>query len=117
MQRLLRRAGHEPHVFTSPIEALRAVRHDEVDYELAILDYSMPGMNGVELVRALREHHPGIAAAITSGYISAELRREASAAGVTELIDKPNTGEDLLEAIDRLIERLHQPCAPEPVGH
>ncbi len=117
MQRLLRRAGHEPRVFTSPIEALRAVRGGEVDYELAILDYSMPGMNGVELVRALREHHPGTAAAITSGYISAELRREALAAGVTELIDKPNTGEDLLEAIDRLIERLHQPCAPDPVGH
>jgi CheY-like chemotaxis protein len=112
MQRLLRRAGHEPRVFTSPIEALRAVRSGEVDYELAILDHSMPGMNGVELVRALRAHQPGAAMAITSGYLSTELRREAAAAGITELIDKPNTGEDLLAAIDRLVQRLRQPCTP-----
>ncbi|QRR33863.1 PAS domain S-box protein [Hydrogenophaga sp. YM1] len=112
MQRLLRRAGHEPRVFTSPIEALRAVGNGEVDYELAILDHSMPGMNGVELVRALREHQPGAAMAITSGYLSTELRRDAAAAGITELIDKPNTGEDLLEAIDRLVQRLRQPCTP-----
>ena len=41
-------------------------------------------------------------------------RIDAAAAffAVTELIDKPNTGEDLLEAIDRLVQRLRQPCTP-----
>ncbi|MBX3608795.1 MAG: PAS domain S-box protein [Hydrogenophaga sp.] len=106
MHRLLCRAGHEPLVFTSPTEALRAVREQHLDYELAILDHSMPGMSGLELARALRAIHPAREVAMTSGYISPDLRREAPGAGISELIDKPNTGDELLEAIDRLVRRV-----------
>lgn len=113
MQRLLRRAGYASHVFTSPAEALRAVREDGIDYDLAITDYSMPGMSGIELARALRALHPQREVAVTSGYISAELRQEAPAAGVSELIYKPNTGDELLDAIERLASRVQSgrpPC-------
>jgi two-component system cell cycle sensor histidine kinase/response regulator CckA len=113
MQRLLRRAGYASHVFTNPAEALRAVREDGIDYDLAITDYSMPGMSGIELARALRALHPQREVAVTSGYISAELRQEAPAAGVSELIYKPNTGDELLDAIERLASRVQggrPPC-------
>jgi two-component system, cell cycle sensor histidine kinase and response regulator CckA len=106
MMRLLRRAGHTAHVFSNPIQALQAVREGGLAYDLAITDQSMPGMSGLELARALRSLHPARAVAITSGYISAELREQAPAAGVSELIYKPNTGDELLEAIDRLASRV-----------
>jgi two-component system, cell cycle sensor histidine kinase and response regulator CckA len=106
MLRLLRRAGYTAHVFTSPVEALRAVRDQGLAYDLAITDYSMPGMTGIELARALRALHPRREVAMTTGYISAELRQQAPAAGVSELIYKPNTGDELLDAIERLASRV-----------
>ncbi|MFP8836241.1 PAS domain S-box protein [Hydrogenophaga sp. XSHU_21] len=106
MRRLLQRAGYTAHVFSSPVEALQAVRSGGLDYDLAITDQSMPGMSGIDLARALRSLHPEREVAITSGYISAELRQQAPAAGVRELIYKPNTGDELLDAIDRLASRV-----------
>ena len=38
---------------------------------------------------------------IASGYITEELRQSAPAAGVRELIYKPNTADDLCEAVAR----------------
>jgi two-component system, cell cycle sensor histidine kinase and response regulator CckA len=41
--------------------------------------------------------------AIASGYISEELRREAPAAGVDEIIYKPDTVEALCQAIEKMM--------------
>jgi CheY-like chemotaxis protein len=49
---------------------------------------------------------------VTSGYISPELRQQAPAAGVSELIYKPNTGDELLDAIERLASRVQRGRAP-----
>jgi len=105
MRRLLQRAGYQAFVFSEPRAALEAVQSGQVGYDLAITDFSMPGMDGLALARALRDARPGREVAITSGYISADLRRDAAASGITELIDKPNTGDELLAAIDRLARR------------
>ena len=81
------------------------VREGEIHYDLAITDFSMPGMSGLDLARALHQLHPEREIALTTGYISNALRREAPAAGVSVLIDKPNTGDELIAAIDRLVAR------------
>ena len=75
-------------------------------YDLAVVDYMMPGLNGLELAKELRRLHPDKPVAITSGLISEELRRDAPQAGITELINKANTGTDLLKAISRLARRV-----------
>ncbi len=113
MRRLLQRAGYQAFVFSEPRAALEAVQSGQVGYDLAITDFSMPGMDGLALARALRDARPGREVAITSGYISAELRRDAAAAGITELIDKPNTGDELLAAIDRLARRRRYRTPPK----
>ena len=59
-------------------------------------------------VRALRALHPQREVAVTTGYISAELRQQAPVAGVSELIYKPNTGDELLDAIERLASRVQR---------
>lgn len=63
-------------------------------------------MSGLDLARALHQLHPEREIALTTGYISNALRREAPAAGVSVLIDKPNTGDELIAAIDRLVARV-----------
>lgn len=63
MQRLfqlqIRRAGADPFLFDDPHAALEAL--DAIQPQLAVLDFSLPGMNGIDLCNAIRAK-PGLAA-------------------------------------------------------
>jgi CheY-like chemotaxis protein len=56
----------------------------------------------LEVARALRKLRADLPVAVASGYITEELRQDAPAAGVSELIYKPDTVADLCKAIARL---------------
>lgn len=55
-------------------------------YDLAVTDYNMSGMSGVEMASALREIRADLPVVLVSGYITEELRAKAPAAGIRELI-------------------------------
>jgi CheY-like chemotaxis protein len=101
MTRLLERQGYRVSGYTSPQEALAAVRADPGQYDIAVTDYSMPGMSGLALASELRKIRADLPVVLASGYITEELRHEAPAAGVRELIYKPDTVEDLCDAVAR----------------
>jgi len=106
MTRLLRRQGYRVSGYTDPYAAIAAVRDSPAQFDLAITDYNMPGMSGLDVVRALREIRADLPLALASGYITEELRAQAPAAGVRELIYKPNTVDELCEAVARLAATL-----------
>jgi CheY-like chemotaxis protein len=101
MTRMLERRGYRVSGYTNPQEALAAARIDPDQYDIAVTDYNMPGMSGLEVAAALREIRADLPVVLVSGYITEELRREAPAAGVRELIYKPDTVEALCEAVAR----------------
>jgi two-component system, NtrC family, response regulator PilR len=51
------RAGVEADVASDGIEAMQKLEAD--DYDLVVLDLSMPRMNGYDLIERLRERRPG----------------------------------------------------------
>jgi len=102
MTRLLKRRGFRVSGFSDPGAALAAVRAEPYEYDLAVTDYNMPGMSGIDLARALRDIRADLPVVLASGYITEELRSGAPAAGVSEVIYKPNTVDDLCEAVARL---------------
>ena len=101
MKRLLERQGFRVSGYTDPHEALEAVRSNPYDFDLAVTDYNMPGLNGLEVSHALKQIRADLPVVLASGYITEELRANAPAAGVSELIYKPNTVDDLCEAVAR----------------
>jgi putative two-component system response regulator len=83
--------GCIPRDFTRPGAALEFVRRHHNEIGIAISDYDMPGMNGVEFVRAARsipgfEHVPIV---IVTGNDQRSVRREALEAGATDFMNKP----------------------------
>jgi len=100
--RLLERQGYRVSGHTNPRQALAAVRAEPGRFDLAVTDYNMPGMSGLEVARALHEIRADLPVALASGYITEELRVQAPAAGVIELLYKPNTVDDLCEMVARL---------------
>ena len=106
MTRLLQRQGYQVSGFIDAREALAAVRANPGQFDLAVTDFNMPGMSGLDVARALREIRPDLPVALASGYITDELRAQAPQAGVRELVYKPNTVDELCEVVSRLAREL-----------
>ena len=101
MTRLLERRGYRVSGYTDPHEAVAAARADPGRFHLVVTDYNMPGMSGLEVASAMREIRADLPVMLASGYITEELRQKAPAAGVRELIYKPNTVDELCAAVAR----------------
>jgi PAS domain S-box-containing protein len=101
MKRLLTRQGFLFSGYDDPREALEAVRADPDQFDLVVTDYNMTHLSGLELAQAVKAMRPGLPVILASGYITEELRAKAPAAGIRELIYKPNTADDLCEAVAR----------------
>jgi two-component system response regulator NreC len=75
--------------------------HD-LNPDLVLLDVSMPGTNGLEIARVMREELPEIKILVVSQHDLNHLLGSAQKACVDGFIDKNNLGTDLLPAISKL---------------
>jgi DNA-binding NtrC family response regulator len=58
-------------------------------YDVALLDYKMPGMTGLELYRQLKEVRPGTVAFLVSAHTDSTTRDAALGGGVWKVLPKP----------------------------
>lgn len=94
-------------VETDPAKAVRLARHLLVD--LLILDLQMPKLDGVEVLRLLREQQPKLKTIILSGKM-AEFESRLKTVRPDLIMAKPPNTELLLKAIDELTESIaYQP--------
>jgi DNA-binding NarL/FixJ family response regulator len=58
---------------------------------LVILDFQMPGMNGIETARRILEIAPAMPIVLFTQHASAELEKHARAAGIRSVVSKTDT--------------------------
>lgn len=101
LSKVLTRAGFTVMQAADGLQALTALEGDAKDISLMCVDFNMPNMNGIELVRSMRAM-PSFAqtAAImitTENHLS--FMQEAFAAGVNEYVVKPFTAEMIIDKL------------------
>lgn len=74
---------------------------------VAVLDITMPDMNGLEAARQIREQHPNCEVLIVTAHDSDQIVRDVLAAGARGYMLKSDTGRDLVAAIENLL--MHRP--------
>jgi CheY-like chemotaxis protein len=115
--RLVQRAGHRASIAKDGLEALDSLQRESFD--VMLLDLSMPRMNGVELVRWLRDH-PAVAPDMRIVVVSAwtgEQRGVLQELGVDTLVQKPLRIQQLTDLIaEGLLDRA-APAAGASLDH
>ena len=75
---------------------------DEPPVDGVVMDMMMPGVDGGEATRALRERWPGLPVVISSGYTGREDISELQATGPTEVLRKPYRVDELMATFRRV---------------
>jgi DNA-binding NtrC family response regulator len=100
IERILRRVGFDVLMARDASEALHQVASHPVD--LVLCDIQMPGINGLELVRQIRDVEPDLPCIVMTGYNTPENSLEALQAGAFWYLEKPFE-QDRLDVIRRLV--------------
>ncbi len=94
---MLREFGHEARSYPDA-ETFLAVPPPGPE-DTVVIDLSLPGMSGADLIRELRRLSPGVRIVIVTGQPQAQLDKQIEGLGVTHLIRKPVESDALRDLI------------------
>ncbi len=100
---LLRWLGFNPVAATDGADALVRAEQYRAELRAILTDMSMPGMDGLAFVRAVRQVLPTIPIVAMSGRLDDAAVKELKTLGVSTRLDKPFTEDQLLEALKGLL--------------
>lgn len=83
-------------------------------FNVLVTDYAMPGLDGVETIRAARSLQPGLPAVLITGYANVEGTVHLPAN--VQLLRKPFARRDFLAVVQRALEQGAAPAAMEADG-
>lgn len=99
IDRILSKYGHEVHQFYSGQDALEAMH--KMEFDLALVDYHLPMMDGLEILHHLREQQPGCVRILVTGMLDLDLAVQAVNRGeVARFVEKPFKHDRLIGAVD-----------------
>lgn len=99
VSRVLTEAGYPVVTAQSGFECLDHFRRRPFDFELVILDLTMPFMDGEETFNRLRELRPDVAVVMCTGFIQQDRLRRLMSAGLAGFLRKPVAPNEIVSFI------------------
>lgn len=88
---------------TSGEAALKLVR--EKDFDAVLLDLSMPGMGGIEVLREIKKSRPALQVIILTGQGSIQATVEVMKEGALDFLEKPVDINKLMEKLTEAVRK------------
>jgi len=95
--------GFDTRTASNGEEALTKMQGAEFD--LVLLDLRMPGMDGIEVLRRIRERYPKVRVIMITAHGTVESAVEAMKLGAVDFIQKPCTPDEIRELVGKVMER------------
>ena len=96
--------GHEVVTAASGEEALRVVEEELPD--LVLLDIWLPGIDGIEVLKAIKAAHPQILVVMMSGHSTIETAVKATKLGAFDFIEKPLSLEKVILVVNHALDMV-----------
>ncbi len=93
-----------------------AANHLHKPLDLAIIDYNLPGRDGFEVLKAVREKNPAVLSVIITAYGSESVAIRALRTQVTDYIKKPFSLSNLRKRVAGILEGKRCDEIPETTG-
>jgi len=93
--------GYAARPVGSAREALEVIQQTEFD--IALIDIKMPGMDGMELQARLHDADPDLTVVIMTGYASVDTAVDAIQKGASDYMPKPFTPDELYSMTSRVL--------------
>ena len=100
---LLEKRGTNTITATNGLDAMRIL--DEHRIDVVILDVKMPGMDGVEVLRKIKQKHPLVEVIMLTGHASVESAIEGLKLGAFDYVTKPCDIADLMEKVNEAYDK------------
>jgi len=84
-------------------------------WAVVLLDERMPGLDGLDTLKALRERQPGALVIMVTAYASIDLAVEAMKAGASDFVQKPMTPDTLRRAVSAALSKTSGDWVAPPV--
>jgi signal transduction histidine kinase/CheY-like chemotaxis protein len=102
---VMKKLGYTVTGMTSGSEALALFRRDPMRFDLVITDQTMPGLTGLKLAGLLRKARADIPVILCTGYSQSVDAGAAAAAGISAVIMKPFTRDEIARAVGGALEK------------
>ena len=86
---------------SSGLELVR--KYVELKPDIVLMDLLLPGVNGIEIMKALQEYAPDVIVILITNSRGIHLQEAAHAAGAARLLNKGIPGEELLKTIHEVM--------------
>ncbi|MFZ5905992.1 MAG: response regulator [Nitrospirota bacterium] len=103
----LRLRGYDTEAVSRAEKALSIIREEPPD--VILLDFRMPGMDGLEALKQIKNISPSIEIIMLTGLEDSRSIEEAKKSGAPEYIMKPADINELIEKIDQAKQRSSGP--------
>lgn len=102
-ERVLSPEGYSVVVVPGGADALECLSREHFD--LVLSDLKMPDMDGLEVLRSIKERWPQTAVVLVTGYGSDPTALQAIQDGASEYLEKPFTPEDIVRVVKKVLAR------------
>jgi DNA-binding response OmpR family regulator len=103
LQDILTDLGYQVDVAYDGPTALQLAKKSR--YDVALLDLKMPGMDGLELYRRIKQLRAGTVAMIVTAYAGSETAQSAMAAGAWKILPKPVDFPKLMALVEQALDQ------------
>ena len=105
-QKLLNKKGYDVSTANSGNKALELL--DQKTIHVVILDVKMPGMDGIETLKAMKKLHPMVEVIMLTGHATVEAAIQGLKSGASDYLMKPADIDDLVNRAEDAYSRRQQ---------
>lgn len=109
--------GSEGYAVDGTLSGKEAIlKMEQNHYDLVITDLKMPEVDGITLIKWIKQNRPDVGIVIITGYPSQDTMKDAIEIGIIDYVPKPFTPAVLIDVTQRAVEWLRKKIPEEPVA-